>query len=1509
MGKISTFWANQNFYVSEYDRGILETHNIFTQRSFVNQPLIQIPDFIGSQTSDVNLFGLQGNFLTANSSIKEDISYSSHNPPALLTTADFTGSTGSRLFHPQNPYNTIGIDAGGNPGLPQNAILSALGDVNNDGYADYALSYKYADTSSSYENGEIFVIFGDTSGIPDNLDITTLNGTNGFRLIGVSQQDRIGAVNSVSASLGESSDINGDGFDDIAINIVGGSEYIIYGAASFSATFDLTTLNGSNGLTVTNSSTVSGTGAGSIQIIGDVNGDGINDIAVNSTSSRINILYGGNTDFSTGSFDIDTLTQSDGFFVSIVGGNYVVENLGDIDGDGFDDTGFRRHVISSTGENEFFVLYGNNNFGAVSTTAGADNGGFDYGSWETSFSSRFGRAGTGIGDVNGDGFADYAVAQGDFGADGRVIIFYGNGTRLANDTDLDFTTFDGTNGFVLTGGQTVPGLFSSTISYNSISSIGDFNGDGIDDFALTVAAQAGGRAFVIFGKTSGHPTSIDLDALDGENGFEIVEAGDIVLRNTTIRGIGDVNGDGYDDFVFTAVEDGPSQNTNDHFKEAYIVYGGPQYGPEVFRTINLETADLPVFESAGTALITSTLEVTGSDPITSATVSLTGDFIAGEHFLTYTGSDPDISAVFDKNTGVLTLTGTDSAADYETALRSIEFQSAFSQVPSGTLSFEVQVNTATSSTVIVQRTIDQIVDETINGTSGNDVIDPGLGTDSVFAGAGNDNVSSSEGFDYLDGGDGVDRVSFLGLNEGYTIDLANETAVLRSNPGAGTETIIGFENVLGTAFADIIFGSSDTNNLNGAGGNDIILLSSSTTGFPNPGNGDQVFGGSGDDTIGFALAGVGQSNLGSGHHFDGDSGTDRFVFETFGSNYQVDFVNGTFVQLSTGNQIATLQSIEAVTAGGGNDMIIMSSTGGLSINGANGTDTVSYAFAQAGVTVRLGLLSGQITGQSQDTLFNIENVVGTQFADIIVGDSSNNTIEGGLGKDNLDGGLGIDTVSYAGSTLGVIVDLTLQGSTQDTQGGGLDLLDNFENIRGSNFDDIFTGDAGTNEIYGRDGDDTYVYGQTTTGPGNIDYFEGGAGSDTIDLSLISGSIGVDLGAESWGLMTGNAITTIRGTFDTVENAVVGDASIVYGSSADNVISGDNASGNNQFYGYGGNDTLNGMNGADLLDGGEGDDVINGGSGVDTIYGGNGDDIIDGGSHGDIIDAGAGNDWVSGGFQSDQMDGGDGIDTIDYTYTSVDLTVDLDAGLAYGTAAGPGTETVVNFEIVVMGAGNDTVIGNASDNLLYGGNGSDIIIGGKGGDELTGGAGADHFIFNSGDGQDRITDFNVAEDIIELDLSVYTSRSELMGMLSEHNGYIVLNLGGGDSIRLDGVQLSDIALDQFIFNDGTGDGPGPFIDPGRTDAEVKQDVLDESQSAQDEKDTKVLVSENPSDIEFGAVADVLDDSLNEDWFELAPGLEALLLNFPVHQFGHKFLPLEAFFSDRGFDGLIEPEFGF
>jgi Ca2+-binding RTX toxin-like protein len=254
------------------------------------------------------------------------------------------------------------------------------------------------------------------------------------------------------------------------------------------------------------------------------------------------------------------------------------------------------------------------------------------------------------------------------------------------------------------------------------------------------------------------------------------------------------------------------------------------------------------------------------------------------------------------------------------------------------------------------------------------------------------------------------------------------------------------------------------------------------------------------------------------------------------------------------------------------------------------------------------LTLGSATGAAgNDLLRNIESVQGSDYADRITGDAGVNdlrgrggddtingndgddTLWGGLGQDILNGGSGIDFVNYGSATDSVFIDLS-QGRT--TGADGTDTLIAIENARGSNYDDVLTGDGGANDLRGLLGNDLLIGGDGNdriAGGSGDDHVIGGYGEDILLGNDGVDTLDYDIAVGSGGPYKNLRIDLTDGHLYEVDNS----NNITYASN-------EQFSGFENVIGWGANDFITGDNSANRLDGRAGNDVLTGGVGNDTF---------------------------------------------------------------------------------------------------------------------------------------------------------------------------------------------------------------------------------------------------------------------------------------------------------------------
>jgi uncharacterized repeat protein (TIGR01451 family) len=297
---------------------------------------------------------------------------------------------------------------------------------------------------------------------------------------------------------------------------------------------------------------------------------------------------------------------------------------------------------------------------------------------------------------------------------------------------------------------------------------------------------------------------------------------------------------------------------------------------------------------------------------------------------------------------------------------------------------------------------------------------------------------------------------------------------------AGTR---GSDVICGLGGSDRIFADSGNDRVDGGPGNDILQGSTGA---------DQLFGRGGDD------------HLGGGADFD------LARFDASDSPVDADIGAGT----ATGEGSDTLSFVEGIVGSSNADVLhgdnhgneIYGRGGDDMIAAGNGFDYARYDFAPAGVMVDLSS-GGSSGGEGTDTLSGVEGIIGSAFADALIGDEKANQLGGRGGDDVVRGGAALDYALYSFAPAPVTVNLL---SATATGGDGDDSLVGIDGILGSAFADVLAGDEGRNvisagsgadAIRGGDAADT-LFGQVgedaVEGLRGDDYLDGGLGKDRLD---------------------------------------------------------------------------------------------------------------------------------------------------------------------------------------------------------------------------------------------------------------------------------------------------------------------------------------------------------------------------------------------------------------------------
>jgi Ca2+-binding RTX toxin-like protein len=742
-----------------------------------------------------------------------------------------------------------------------------------------------------------------------------------------------------------------------------------------------------------------------------------------------------------------------------------------------------------------------------------------------------------------------------------------------------------------------------------------------------------------------------------------------------------------------------------------------------------------------------------------------------------------------------------------------------------------------------------------NGLGGDDDIFGHGGTDVLVGGSGNDLIKGGEGRDTMDGGSGNDV-----LISGEREPFEDPGALLGFDiPDGGDDDLFGGD---GNDLLIVTFDSRDVL-VNGGDDTDTLRMGFSQTAlqdfldlFPDQFQTDPtLFTARIDLATGVGTYRFNGSLLRVDLTIDSIENIDGSVFSEFlGGDVLDNIING-----GDGDDIIEGRAGTDTLSGGNGDDVLIGGTGGDTLNGGAGRDRIVYTSSSAGVVIDLGLASttSQAGGEAQgDKLSSIEDVTGSQFADVIdgnsaandlVGNGGNDVFEGRGGADTLNGGSGSDTASYESSRSGVTVRLgdTALGIPSSASGGDAqgDTLVSIENLIGSAFDDTLTGNSGVNILTGGTGRDVLL------GGGSNDTLDGGFGNDTLD-----GQAGLD--TASFAAAT-SGVQIILGN-----NGADGRASQIF--ETDILRSIERAIGSNFA------DTFFGNEQANTFQGGKGNDVFVSSIGGDTFLGGDDVDTIDyttavvgavivntltgiviqttvlpvGGSTDNfsgierIVGTDFGDQFTAGNI-TDILVGRGGDDTYFVFNSGVDVLESVGRGfdqvlssVNYTLQAGQEIEVLATNNATATTAinltGNEfanSISGNTGDNILDGGLGNDTLIGGAGIDTVSGlshdglaplndeldvfqfGLNGDDGFFTRGAGSTQIVERDVLrgiENVTGSNASEFIVGNELDNVLNGRGGNNEFVGGGGNDTLISGS-----GNDLYVFNASAQNGTARF----------------------------------------------------------------------------------------------------
>ncbi len=659
----------------------------------------------------------------------------------------------------------------------------------------------------------------------------------------------------------------------------------------------------------------------------------------------------------------------------------------------------------------------------------------------------------------------------------------------------------------------------------------------------------------------------------------------------------------------------------------------------------------------------------------------------------------------------------------------------------------------------------------------------------------------------------------------FTTDLAN-----------GLNNVEFMEILLGSSAGEVINGNGGFyDQLYGAGGNDTITSGNSSDFLHGGGGDDQLFGNDGDDRLGGsagsdaldggdgtdwadylrATAGI-TVNLSIGAASDdGDGGQDKLIsVENVRGSQLDDIITGDAGE----NIIRSRGGNDSLFGGDGFDLLI-GDAGNDTLHGglldeddeAAYDDSPGSIIANLSNTVQLGVGAGQVKDGfgTLDTLINIEGILATGKNDTIIGGAADEFFEAMGGNDSLNGGAGFDEVNFTKASEGVTVNLTKQGAAQFISvGQGSDVYKGFEAITGSFFNDTLTGDSGDNFIDARNGNDSISGGagfdalrgakgdDTIIGGAADDQIDGGDGRDQVRYTSSPGGVVVDL-------TVGTAQDGFGGT-DTLISI-----ERVVGSAFNDQLTGNNGIDAN-LLGSKGNDTIDGDGSgfASYFDS-PGNVTANLTTGTASDGWGNTDKLIDlrglsGSKNHDTLIGNGNDNWFEGGAGKDSISGGAGHDVVDYNGSDGGIVVNLSTGTATD-----------NFGFADKLSGIEEVWASNDADKLTGSAAADALWAADGGDTMTGGGGADVFLFSgsASEGDDVVTDFNKASDVLHFfdvvdqgapGLDLDDLEAAIISMVDNGAGQsVVLTFDNGGTVTFKGAGTGAVnSVDDLVASAAT-----------------------------------------------------------------------------------------------------------
>ena len=371
--------------------------------------------------------------------------------------------------------------------------------------------------------------------------------------------------------------------------------------------------------------------------------------------------------------------------------------------------------------------------------------------------------------------------------------------------------------------------------------------------------------------------------------------------------------------------------------------------------------------------------------------------------------------------------------------------------------------------------------DTAIGSSASDYLIGEAGDDTISSGGGDDLISGGAGADTIDGGEGSDTVSYRSSTAAVIASLDGSLGLQGDAEG---DSLTSIENLIGSAYGDVLKGNDGDNILQGLEGDDY---------FDSGLGADTLDGGLGVDNARYQFSDAAVfidlgAGTASGGHAEGDILIS--IENLWGSEFD-DTLTGDLKD----NRLFGHDGDDTLLGAEGDDYL-EGMAGADHLDGGDGTDTALYVnYNTEGVTVNLGTGVGSGGNAEGDTYTGIENVSGTQFDDVIFGSADDNYLIGSEGDDVLYGQQGDDH---------------LEGSLGN------------DTLYGGDGNDRLTDSFGNNVLFGGEGADSFETGDgdDSINVTNLDFTLISAGGGNDFLALVGTGLNLDLSSETGDLISG-----------------------------------------------------------------------------------------------------------------------------------------------------------------------------------------------------------------------------------------------------------------------------------------------------------------------------------------------------------------------------------------------------